>query len=238
MLKVYICKLPNNLYTEDLSILIKYLPESEKTRIHKYKFIEDKFRLAIGKSLLLLLLSQAGYNANLSGLQYTMKGRPFLPFQEIDFNISHSNQFVSCGFVTNGTIGIDIERISNLDIDEMSHRFFSEYETAYIYSMNSNIEKTKAFFRIWTLKEAYLKALGSGIFGGLRDFSCSYQRGRWKITQPLSFDTRCWDFLAISLNKEYLLSVCFSILQDSTKCIRMISFLELKKMLLSIPCLH
>ncbi len=60
------------------------------------------------------------------------------------------------------TVGIDIERIR--DVDERLIRYVcSEKELEYVFAGNNQNETTKRFFRIWTVKEAYFKCLGTGI---------------------------------------------------------------------------
>jgi 4'-phosphopantetheinyl transferase len=89
-------------------------------------------------------------------------GKPFLPDQAINFNISHSGNMLILGFGYFDHIGVDVQEeysISNLEI--VLERFFSPEEQDYLYSLDPDLRQTQ-FFSIWSAKEAYLKALGEG----------------------------------------------------------------------------
>jgi 4'-phosphopantetheinyl transferase len=61
------------------------------------------------------------------------------------------------------TIGVDLERVrSDLAADEIARRFFSASERAALDSFPSEL-KSEAFFRCWTRKEAFIKAIGEGL---------------------------------------------------------------------------
>jgi len=71
------------------------------------------------------------------------------------------------GFACDRAIGIDLEYIrSVMDVQQIARRFFSPSESAFILNLPDE-EKTAAFFRGWTAKEAYLKATGDGLSGSL-----------------------------------------------------------------------
>lgn len=85
-------------------------------------------------------------------------GKPYLRnYSNVHFNLSHSERYVACA-VSDSPIGVDIEYIHDIDLNVAKHFFYnSEYE--YILS-NSN--KKRAFFRLWVLKESYMKMTGMG----------------------------------------------------------------------------
>lgn len=98
-------------------------------------------------------------------------GKPFLAqSSDIHFNLSHSHGAAVCALCRGAAIGVDVEdaqRQTNLSI---ASRFFSLPE-AHLVSKSSGTEKTKMFFDIWTLKEAYIKAVGKGLSIPLDSFS-------------------------------------------------------------------
>jgi 4'-phosphopantetheinyl transferase len=70
-----------------------------------------------------------------------------------------------CGLTLTARIGVDLEKMRQMkDLDSLTKRFFcaKEYEL-----VEKSAEKEKLFFQLWTAKEAYLKAVGTGISGGL-----------------------------------------------------------------------
>ncbi len=92
--------------------------------------------------------------------------KPYLQNSEIFFNISHSqNAFVIA--ISNFEIGIDIEENAiELNIEDCMNYAFSEEEINYCKR-----EVLESFFSIWTLKEAFLKALGIGLTDKLKEIN-------------------------------------------------------------------
>lgn len=95
-------------------------------------------------------------------------GKPSIHNSDLQFNVSDSGCYVLLGVTRNHPIGVDIERIDrNIDYLALSKRFFTtrEYEAI----VNSADQKT-TFFRCWTQKEAFIKAVGLGLSYGLSNF--------------------------------------------------------------------
>jgi len=78
----------------------------------------------------------------------------------------HKRRFlVACGLTLTARIGVDLEKMRQMkDLDSLTKRFFCAREHELV---EKSAEKEKLFFQLWTAKEAYLKALGTGISGGL-----------------------------------------------------------------------
>jgi 4'-phosphopantetheinyl transferase len=101
------------------------------------------------------------------------KGKPHVRYQLdsdwIEFNLAHSSYTCLFGFTRKNPLGVDIEKISSLPAaNNLARRFFHPVEIDYLEGLPSS-EHLKAFYRIWTLKEAVLKAEGSGLHTPLSD---------------------------------------------------------------------
>ena len=83
----------------------------------------------------------------------------------IAFNVSHTGNFCALAVGNVESVGVDIETI-NPNIDDLTHSVFGRNEAAQ-FSELADARKTRAFFRAWVAKEAYLKATGQGLAGGL-----------------------------------------------------------------------
>ena len=107
-------------------------------------------------------------------LNTTEQGKPYmLPLSDgrkINFNYSHSGPFVLIGFDPLREIGIDVEQRRTAPFEVM-RRFCTGSETNYIDG-----DPTR-FFEVWTLKEAYLKAKGEGLAGGLLSVGFDFSSG-------------------------------------------------------------
>ncbi|KAF2296450.1 hypothetical protein GH714_038229 [Hevea brasiliensis] len=100
-------------------------------------------------------------------------GKPEVVWQSEDgwcqphlhFNISHSSSMIACGVTSNSRIGIDVEekqrKIKN-NILAFARRYFSLHEIEYLSSISDSEVQHQEFIKLWTLKEAYVKALGKG----------------------------------------------------------------------------
>jgi 4'-phosphopantetheinyl transferase len=89
----------------------------------------------------------------------------------LEFNLSHSGDLVVYA-VSDRPIGIDIERIRSMDLSGVIQRFFAPSEFAAWQKLPES-EQEVAFFRTWTVKEAYLKAIGTGLHTPLSEVAVS-----------------------------------------------------------------
>ena len=83
-------------------------------------------------------------------------------YPDIHFNISHCHGLVACAFAP-FPVGIDVEHIRPFR-DHLLHRVLTPEEQAQLEAFSTTEEKRQEwFFRFWTLKETFVKALGVGI---------------------------------------------------------------------------
>lgn len=131
-------------------------------KIMKYKFRKDR-NLSLGAGILLDYgLKQYGLNE--CDMRYAAGNNEkpcFLDWPYLHFNISHSESMVICSF-SNKEIGVDIEKITGIDSD-IAKRFFCTSEYEYILSQTFDRKRKEAFFRIWVLKESFMKMTGLGM---------------------------------------------------------------------------
>ncbi|WP_449185538.1 4'-phosphopantetheinyl transferase family protein [Trinickia sp. YCB016] len=89
----------------------------------------------------------------------------------LDFNISHSGSHALVAIAADRRVGVDIE-ISNHAFDwrSLANTVFSGRDDVYVNSLPDTL-RHDGFYRIWTAKEAFLKAVGTGLAGGRTHFS-------------------------------------------------------------------
>lgn len=93
-------------------------------------------------------------------------GKPYLNgYPSFHFNISHAHSAIAVAF-SNDEVGIDIELVREADF-KIAKRFFTINEAEYIRNSSN---PTKAFYEIWTKKEAYIKYRGMGLSLSLKSF--------------------------------------------------------------------
>ena len=152
--------------------LATILSEDEQLRAQRFYFEKHKHRFIVARGLLRkILASYLGIAPEAIQFQYSAKGKPSLAMDgektalnfTLNFNISHSQGFGLYGFTRDRLIGVDIEYInSQTEVNQIAQRYFSDREYELMKTL-SPLEQKIAFFRGWTAKEAYLKAIGSGI---------------------------------------------------------------------------
>jgi len=138
------------------------------TKVIKYNNPKDKLRSLSGEIIVRYALQQNYGILPTQEFLYHEKGKPFLPIDNIHFNISHSGDWVVC-CTANNKVGIDVEKIRKNKL-KVATRFFSEREIDYLTNIVEN-KQDEEFTRLWTIKESYLKYLGTGLTKALNTFT-------------------------------------------------------------------
>jgi 4'-phosphopantetheinyl transferase len=95
----------------------------------------------------------------------------------VRFNASHSGGLALFAITLDREIGVDIEHVRPMrDLEGIAARFFSTRETADLMSLPED-QREEGFFRCWTRKEAYIKAIGDGLSVPLDSFAVSLEPG-------------------------------------------------------------
>ncbi len=93
-------------------------------------------------------------------------GRPMWTREGLYFSLSHSGSYAACA-LSDHPVGLDIQKLS-ADKPALARRYFTESERRFLEATE---DKSAAFTLLWTLKESYVKALGSGLSTPLDSFS-------------------------------------------------------------------
>ena len=145
------------------------VPSFRKEKIDALRFPEDKRRSLCAWLLLVRALREQGISPEDIQIAYGAHGKPaLLGNHQLFFNLSHSGQRVLCA-VSHQEVGCDVEQARPVNL-KLAKRFFSpaEYETL---SSLPQEEQQAAFLRLWTCKESFVKAVGTGLSLPLQDFS-------------------------------------------------------------------
>ena len=185
------------------------LGPDEMQRANRFRFAEHRRRFVIARGCLRTLLG--GYlktEAQKLTFSYSREGKPALDpsyGSDLRFNVSHSGDIGVFAFAAGTGIGVDVEMIRlDVDVDESPKRFFSMDEQDYLAGIHGE-PKYQAFFNCWTRKEAYVKALGSGLSLPLRDFDVSLLPGepaKLLATRPDPSLADRWSMASLDLGTE------------------------------------
>jgi len=150
---------------EVVSDLSKVLTEAERNQANQYYYISDKTRFICVRSLLKKIL---GMYLSCSPKDVTIiinaYGKPYLLKKpsDIEFSVTHSQDLVLYSLVNGKRIGIDVEYNNpHIDFSQMCIAFLSHREQE-LYRNTPEKSQAEFFLKNWTLKEAYVKALGMG----------------------------------------------------------------------------
>jgi 4'-phosphopantetheinyl transferase len=150
-------------------IPLNLLSADERDRVGRMRQSKDRERHAWGRILVRRLLS--GLGAAPAGeiqIEVDSHGKPFVR-EGFPFSISHSGDCVLVAIDRTGAVGADVEYIARkAKTLELARHFFHTEEVAYIESGGE--DQTTRFFRVWTAKEAYIKAVGLGLGISLSSF--------------------------------------------------------------------
>ena len=189
--------------SEELKKYAALLPPERREKIDRLRFEKDKLlSLAAG-----LMIRRETGDAPLITNEH---GKPYAVGSDRFFSVSHSGECVMIA-ADDREIGADVEKLPDKEYMKIAERFYHPNELEYVKNAQ---DQARAFARIWTRKEAYLKQLGIGIAADLRAFDTTSGELSERIA---SFDI-----------KGYALSVCTEYRMQNTPDI---SIMELKEML-------
>ncbi|MCD7824609.1 MAG: 4'-phosphopantetheinyl transferase superfamily protein [Clostridiaceae bacterium] len=179
--------------------------DERKKKVDSLCLPRDK-RLSLGAELILLHgLRARNINSTEIKYRYGEKGKPYLVGESgVYFNLSHADEMVICA-VSFLEIGCDVEKITNLK-GEIARRFFDGREYEWIADQKTEMLQREMFFRLWTLKESFIKATGRGLSQPMNSFCIRFNREG--LLENLKYQNETYYFQEINLCENYKCAVC------------------------------
>lgn len=202
MNKVYIAR------TDDLKddIVFRRLYNSasceRREKTDRLIFRKDKMLSLLAEALLRKALFDRGIK-NFT-IEYGKNGKPYIGGGGIYFNLSHSEETVICA-VSDKEVGADVEKVTDIDF-EIANKFFHRAEYEMLMRQRTYEEKRDMFFRLWTLKESFLKATGFGMSLPANSFCIDIKNNEISVFQNVSKET--YYFREYDFNDGYKYAVC------------------------------
>ncbi|HQR94691.1 MAG TPA: 4'-phosphopantetheinyl transferase superfamily protein, partial [Sediminibacterium sp.] len=198
--------IPNNL--EDLNSCFNLLNEAEIKRAQSYHQLKDSQRFIIARGILKKLASQyLSIPPNEIEINIGTNKKPFIGSNtsiKLDYNISHSGNWIVIAFGF-GSIGIDVEQINHsFNYDAILAACFNVEEQKFIQQKPNS---TELFYRLWTRKEAFVKATSKGLDNNLPQIICL--NGEWELMEHDSL-SQSWETLSFSLDLDHVASLSYS----------------------------
>jgi 4'-phosphopantetheinyl transferase len=162
--------------------LLQKISIDERLRAERYHFEIDRKRFIISRGILRIIIGcYLGIEASQMRFCYGQYGKPALAETfgkgRLYFNLSRSGGLALYAFSRDSEVGVDIERIRYISgMNQIVDRYFSEKEKFFFHRLPMS-KKKKAFFNCWTRKEAFIKAIGNGLYQPLHTFDVSLSPG-------------------------------------------------------------
>jgi 4'-phosphopantetheinyl transferase len=205
--KIYLLKLPAVPQKRPISKCLLSLTKDERNRFFRFKKKKDSLLYLTGRYYIKKIISEkTKIPIEKIIIKTTKFGRPALhkpKIKNFDFNISHSGDYVAIA-ISNKKIGVDIEKIKPLDL-EIAESYFTPKELSYI--KGNTKDKLTSFYKIWTLKESYIKAIGKGLSHPLKSFYFTFAGNKTILNFKRKKKTD-FNFKTHLINKDYILAIC------------------------------
>lgn len=178
------------------------LSKDELDKIGNFLLEKDRLVCLVSRVLVRLVLSWYFPRTCPSTWRFSKKkhGKPYLncdQFPGLEFNLTHSGDIVLCAFTRSGAVGIDLETARLMkNVDDVVNRFFAAEEKVFFKTLE-DLEKQAFFFRLWTIKESYVKAIGDGMqipFDGFSIQMDSVAKGSVALCYEFDCVARDWQF--------------------------------------------
>lgn len=186
-----------------LNLLEKTLSPDEINRLNRFKFQKDKASYILGRGGIRHILSRYLHvKPHALAFDYGEFGKPYLKNKDfsLQFNISHSGSHIVYAIANNNDVGVDIECCrADLDFLSVAREFCSSQELSKLSQLRSR-ELISAFYRCWTLKEAFVKAIGLGLHFPIKEIEMDFlsntknfiawEKDLWKIEEIFAFSNQ------------------------------------------------
>ena len=207
MIRVFaaaIGEVPDPVLRADLEPL---LTPQRRERIGRLVRAEDVARTLLGEQLIRRIVAcELGLQGTDVCLETNAYGKPFLVgHPDFQFNLSHSGRWVVCA-AGGVPVGIDIERETDADWKEPAS-FFSAVEQRDLSDVPA-ADRRSHFYRLWTLKESFLKCRGEGFFIDPASFTIKIEGGGIHLLPPSGEIDRTYCFRTFHFDRGYAMAGC------------------------------
>ncbi|MBR3149966.1 MAG: 4'-phosphopantetheinyl transferase superfamily protein [Eubacterium sp.] len=176
------------------------MPQVRKNKIDKTKFDSDK-RLSLGAGILLKRALDGFDTSKIISKEFK---KPYIEGCPLSFNLSHSGKYAAAA-VSKSNVGCDIQQITPIS-DKVAKRFFCPSEQELIMKAGNEEKQREMFFRLWTLKESFIKATGDGMSLPLNEFCISLDGDTPSVEQAVN--DKKYSFSEFGIDDNYRLAVC------------------------------
>ena len=191
------------------------LSEAERQRLATFRYKKDRERHAATRVFVRAVLSTY---APLHPLEWKFDvgphGRPVSANKEarnleLDFNLSHTDELLAVAVARGRRVGVDMESLRRRAPLALASRYFAAAEVASLQQLAQR-QRALRFWQLWTLKESYLKARGTGLSLGLDSVAFELRDGAIsvRLAEGAADCGSCWLFAQQPAGEKHLVSLC------------------------------
>lgn len=182
-----------------------WLSTDEIERADRFRKPTSRNQHVVGRGMARRLLGDEAVPPKAICFAEEVYGKPYVVQPDAakqPFNVAHTDGLVVCGVGNhpNHLVGVDVERLCRRTDPGLAERYFSRPEVEYLHRCSSESERQNTFLRIWTLKESFIKAIGTGLQTPLADFcflDIDTETPRIEMLNPNLDDGLSWKFFSI-----------------------------------------
>lgn len=191
--------------------LARLLDDGERAKAARFAFERHRRQHIAAHALKRLMLSAVAPRPPQSWMFETAaRGKPRVaPTTGPRFNLSHCDGRVACAVSEDVELGVDVEPLSRHAPLELAPRYFAPDEAGWLGSLPPP-DRPLGFFRLWTLKEAYIKATGLGMAQELHDFSFGFDPLRVRFDRPSLGHAEAWRFEQRLISGSHVLALAWA----------------------------
>jgi 4'-phosphopantetheinyl transferase len=205
---LYIITVPSDLDDQSFCKLLSLLPEERIDRIRKFHFRRNALQSLCGELICRIQIAKyLGIDMAKVDILRDEFGKPHcVNSDNLFFNVAHSGNLVAAVF-DNKVVGVDIEYMRNTDL-AIAERFFTKNEAAAIRAKPEENQRD-FFFKLWTLKESFIKAEGKGLSIPLDSFEFDIDNhGNVHFTNLSGKKSRAYTFRHYETQPGYNCALC------------------------------
>ncbi|MFG0264096.1 MAG: 4'-phosphopantetheinyl transferase family protein [Rhodopirellula sp. JB055] len=156
---------------------MRWLPQEEHQSAAKFRVASARHQHVIGRGMARFLIADTQTAPHQIQFRHLDHGKPIIETPEQlrrPFNIAHTKGLVICGIgpeAADEWLGVDIEGLDRKTDPGLAQRYFAPEEIEQLDRVKNSDAKQALFLKIWTLKEAFIKAIGTGLNTPLDQFA-------------------------------------------------------------------
>jgi 4'-phosphopantetheinyl transferase len=190
------------------------LSDDERSRAARFVRATDRARFVMGRAGLRLLLGEyLGADARALAFAVQPDGKPTLMSTpsgvDVQFNLSHSEELIAWAVGCERAVGVDVEHIPRLQSLSAYPRAFLSLAEEQVLAAMSDADRVLRMTEYWTLKEACVKATGTGLRSDVTQLTFDIgPDSTCRLTGTATEGTGQWEFRLVRPRDDYVVALC------------------------------